>query len=102
LAFAADFAGAAGFAFAAGLPLATGLALAGAAFLVAGRLLLAADFLAAGFLAADVLAGAFSGLILGSGYVSASAASDRPSGWNNDSKAKGFARAVQGPRSGRL
>jgi hypothetical protein len=55
----------------AGFALAGGLALEAAAFLVAGRLLLAADFLAAGFLAADFLAGAFSGLVLGSGYVSA-------------------------------
>ncbi|MCA3554746.1 hypothetical protein [Aestuariivirga sp.] len=51
--------------------LAVGFALGAAAFLVAGRLLPAADFFAAGFLAADFLAGAFSGLVLGSGYVSA-------------------------------
>jgi len=41
------------------------------AFLATGRVLLGADFFATVFLAADFLAGAFSGLVLGSGYVSA-------------------------------
>ena len=80
------------------LLLAAGLPVGAADFLVAGRLLLADAFLAAGFLAAEVLAGAFSGLVLGSGYVSASAASDMPSGWNNGVDAKGFARPFQGLR----
>ena len=118
LGLAADLAGAAGFALAAGLALAAGFALAaGLALSQAlpllracpwgqlpswwrGGVLLGADFLVAAFLAAVFLAGAFSGLVLGSGYVSAWTASDMPSGWNNESEAKAFDRAIQGlPRA---
>ena len=105
-AFAPGFALPVGFALARGLALPiSGLALGAVAFLGEGRLLLAAVFLAAVFLAADFLAGAFSGLVLGSGYVSAWvpiewAANDMPSGWNNESDAKGFGVTVQGPRCG--
>jgi len=71
-ALAPGFALLVGFALARGLALPiSGLALGLAAFLGAGRLPLAADFFAVAFLAADFLAGAFSGLVLGSGYVSA-------------------------------
>lgn len=89
----------AAFPFAADVPEAAGLPFGAAAFFAAGRLLLAAGVLAAGVLAADFLAGAFSGLVLGSGYVSAWVASDMPSGWNDESDARGFGGAVQGPRA---
>ncbi len=92
LAFAGGLARAAGSAFTAGL------LLVAAVFPAAGRLLFAADFLAAGFLAADVLAGAFSGLILGSGYVSASAASDWPWGGTTAARLEGSPAPFKGFR----